>query len=86
VFLCCGHTHAHVVIRVKDDQGQDLIMARDYVTHGIRQRAGELLTLELGPEDEFEQQLKLAREVEADRLTRLDRFIPRHADIKPTDF
>ena len=57
-----GHPHAHVVIRGKDQDGQDLIMARDYVTHGIRQRASELLTMELGPEDEFEQQLNLARE------------------------
>jgi type IV secretory pathway VirD2 relaxase len=75
-----GHPHAHVVIRGKDDQGHDLIMARDYVTHGIRQRANELLTLELGPEDEFEQQLKLTREVGADRLTRLDRSILKHVD------
>jgi type IV secretory pathway VirD2 relaxase len=75
-----GHPHAHVVIRGKDDQGHDLIMARDYVTHGIRQRASELLTLELGPEDEFEQQLKLARDVEADRFTRLDRSILKHVD------
>ena len=75
-----GHPHAHVVIRGKDDQGHDLIMARDYVTHGIRQRASEMLTLELGPEDEFEQQLKLAREVGADRFTRLDRSILKHVD------
>jgi type IV secretory pathway VirD2 relaxase len=75
-----GHPHTHVVIRGKDGQGQDLIMARDYVTHGIRQRASELLTLELGPEGEFEQQIKLAREVRADRFTRLDRSILRHAD------
>jgi type IV secretory pathway VirD2 relaxase len=75
-----GHPHAHVVIRGKDDQGHDLIIARDYVTHGIRQRAGELLTLELGPEDEFEQQLKLAREVQADRFTRLDRSILKHVN------
>lgn len=75
-----GHPHAHVVIRGKDDQGHDLIMARDYVTHGIRQRASQLLTLELGPEDEFERQLKLAREVGADRFTRLDRSILKHSD------
>jgi type IV secretory pathway VirD2 relaxase len=75
-----GHPHAHVVIRGKDDQSHDLIMARDYVTHGIRQRASELLTLELGPEDEFEQQLKLARDVKADRFTRLDRSILKHVD------
>jgi type IV secretory pathway VirD2 relaxase len=75
-----GHPHAHIVIRGKDDQGHDLIIARDYVTHGIRQRASELLTLELGPEDELEQQLKLAREVAADRFTRLDRSILKHVD------
>jgi type IV secretory pathway VirD2 relaxase len=75
-----GHSHTHVVIRGKDDQGHDLIMARDYVTHGIRQRASELLTLELGPEDEFEQQLKLTREVGEDRFTRLDRSILKHVD------
>jgi type IV secretory pathway VirD2 relaxase len=75
-----GHPHAHVVIRGKDDQGHDLIMARDYVTHGIRQRASELLNLELGPEDEFEHQLKLARDMEADRFSRLDRSILKHVD------
>ena len=74
------HPHTHIVIRGKDDQGHDLIMAKDYVTHGIRQRASVLLTLELGPENEFEQQLKLAREVGADRFTRLDRSILQHAD------
>jgi Protein of unknown function (DUF3363) len=80
IIITLGTPHAHVVIRGKDDQGHDLIMARDYVTHGIRQRASELLTLELGPEDEFEQQLKLAREVGADRFTRLDRSILKHVD------
>ena len=75
-----GHPHAHIVIRGKDQDGHDLIIARDYVTHGIRQRASELLTIELGPEDEFEQQLKLAREVDADRFTILDRSILKHVD------
>ncbi|MBZ0261950.1 MAG: DUF3363 domain-containing protein [Hyphomicrobiales bacterium] len=73
-----GHPHSHIVIRGKDQDGHDLIMARDYVTHGIRQKAGQLLTLELGPEDEFEQQLKLFREVEAERFTGIDRSILKH--------
>ena len=75
-----GHPHTHIVIRGKDAQGHDLIMAKDYVSHGIRERASALLTLELGPEDEFQQQLKLFREVEADRFTRLDRSILKHVD------
>lgn len=75
-----GHPHPHIIIRGKAEDGKDLIMARDYVTHGIRQRAGELLTLELGPEIEFDKQLKLAREVDAERFTRIDRSILKHVD------
>jgi type IV secretory pathway VirD2 relaxase len=75
-----GHPHTHIVIRGKAEDGKDLIMARDYVTHGIRQRAGQLLTMELGPEIEFDKQLKLAREVNAERFTNLDKSILKHVD------
>jgi type IV secretory pathway VirD2 relaxase len=75
-----GYPHSHIIIRGKDQDGKDLIMARDYVTHGIRQRAGQLLTMKLGPEDEFEQQLKPFREVEANRFTGIDRSILKHMD------
>ena len=75
-----GHPHTHIVIRGKAEDGKDLIIAKDYISHGIRQRAGELLTLELGPENEFDMRLKLAREVDADRLTKLDRSILRHME------
>lgn len=75
-----GHPHTHIVIRGKADDGKDLIMARDYVTHGIRQRAGQLLTMELGPEIEFDKQMKLAREVSAGRFTNLDRSILKHVN------
>jgi type IV secretory pathway VirD2 relaxase len=75
-----GHPHSHIVIRGKAEDGKDLIIAKDYITHGIRARAGEWLTLELGPEDEFEKVIKLAREVETERFTRLDRSILKHVD------
>jgi type IV secretory pathway VirD2 relaxase len=75
-----GHPHSHIVIRGKAEDGKDLIMATDYITQGIRVRAGELLTLELGPEDEFEKCIKLAREVDSQRFTRLDRSILKHMD------
>jgi type IV secretory pathway VirD2 relaxase len=75
-----GHPHSHIVIRGKGEDGKDLIMAKDYITHGIRARAGEWLTLELGPEDEFEKVIKLAREVQTERFTRLDRSILKHMD------
>ena len=45
-----GHPHTHIVIRGRDDKGKDLVMARDYIAHGVRARAQALVTLELGPE------------------------------------
>lgn len=58
---------------VRDD-GRILNIAGDYIAHGIRRRASELMTLELGPQTEVELQNKLRYEVDADRLTRLDRM------------
>jgi type IV secretory pathway VirD2 relaxase len=68
-----GHPHTHVVIRGRDDQGRDLVMARDYIGHGVRARAQALVTLELGPDTQLERIQKLFDEVGQERLTRLDR-------------
>ena len=68
-----GHPHTHVVIRGRDNQGRDLVMARDYIGHGVRARAQALVTLELGPETQLERIQKLIDEVGQERLTRLDR-------------
>ena len=73
-----GHPHTHIVIRGKDDRGQDLVMARDYIAHGVRARARALITLELGPETELERIQKLVNEVEQERLTTLDRALLGH--------
>jgi type IV secretory pathway VirD2 relaxase len=73
-----GRPHTHIVLRGRDEQGKDLIVARDYITHGIRARARELVTMELGPELEEDLVLKLGREVEAERFTRLDRALLDH--------
>ena len=75
-----GHAHSHVVVRGTDDRGKDLVIARDYVSYGMRARAGELITRELGPETELDRLRKLRREVGAARLTRLDREIFRDAN------
>lgn len=68
-----GHPHIHVVIRGKDDQGKDLIIAQDYIIDGVRLRAQERATLELGPETDLELRVKLQAEVAAERFTRIDR-------------
>jgi type IV secretory pathway VirD2 relaxase len=70
-----GHPHSHIVIRGRDDKGRDLVMARDYIAHGVRARAQALVTLELGPESEIERMQKLFNEVAQERLTRLDRSL-----------
>lgn len=75
-----AHPHSHIVVRGKDDRGYDLVIARDYIAHGIRARASELVTRELGPESELEVLRKLENEVGAERLTRLDRAILREVD------
>src|SRR5262245_56558540 len=70
-----GHPHTHIVIRGRDDQGRDLVMARDYISHGVRARAQGLITLELGPETDLERTQKLFNETGQERLTRLDRSL-----------
>jgi len=75
-----GHPHSHVVVRGRDDLGKDLIIAQDYITDGLRLRAQERATLELGPETDLELRAKLEAEVSAERFTRIDRAMIAEAD------
>jgi type IV secretory pathway VirD2 relaxase len=75
-----GRTHAHLVIRGRRDDGSDLVIPRAYISHGIRERAEDLVTLELGPQTMLEQERKLNAEVAAERVTRIDHFIARQID------
>jgi type IV secretory pathway VirD2 relaxase len=70
-----GHPHVHVVVRGVTEDGKILNIAGDYLSHGIRHRASEVLTRDLGPQTEQEVQRQLEHEVEAERLTRLDRTL-----------
>jgi len=67
------HPHAHVVLRGKTMWGEDLVIPRAYMSHGLRRRASEVLTRELGPETSLEVHKKLTGEIEKERFTRLDR-------------
>jgi type IV secretory pathway VirD2 relaxase len=64
--------HVHLLVRGVDETGADLVIARDYISKGMKSRAEELVSIELGPKPEHEVRLALEREVEADRWTRLD--------------
>ncbi|WP_116968929.1 DUF3363 domain-containing protein [Blastomonas sp. UPD001] len=72
--------HVHLLVRGRTDQGTDLVIARDYIGHGLRSRAEELAFAELGPKPELEVHRALDRDVTAERWTRLDNEIGRAAD------
>ncbi|UZZ08664.1 relaxase/mobilization nuclease and DUF3363 domain-containing protein [Ectopseudomonas mendocina] len=69
--------HTHIVLRGKDDTGKDLVIARDYIAEGMRNRASDLATEWLGPRTELEIQQSLQREVQQERFTSLDRNLLR---------
>lgn len=71
--LDTGRPHTHVMLRGRDEQGGNLVIARDYITRGMRERLAELVTLDLGPRTDREIRRDLMRDVQAERLTRIDR-------------
>lgn len=71
--------HVHVLLRGRTDDGQDLVISRDYIKEGMRARAQDLVTMELGPRSDHEIHRNLARQVEAERWTNLDRQLLRDA-------
>jgi type IV secretory pathway VirD2 relaxase len=77
-----GHPHTHIVVRGKDMSGADLVIAREYLTTGIRERAAELVDLDLGPRTEREIAQTLRAEVEQERLTSIDRALLKGADAE----
>ncbi|GHC97114.1 relaxase/mobilization nuclease domain-containing protein [Novosphingobium pokkalii] len=72
--------HVHVLVRGVAEDGSDLVIDRDYIREGLRFRAEERVTIELGPRSEQDMRHALEREVEADRWTSLDARLQRLAD------
>ncbi|MGR4892696.1 relaxase/mobilization nuclease RlxS [Sphingopyxis sp. LARHCG72] len=72
-----GHPHSHIMLRGKNDRGADLVIAREYVSHGIRHRASDILTLDLGPRTDLEVEARLRADMGAERLTAIDRQLLR---------
>ena len=67
--------HIHVLIRGRTDDGNDLVISREYISRGFRDRAAARVTMELGPRSEREIRSVLEREVVAERWTNLDRAL-----------
>ncbi|MFE8874054.1 relaxase/mobilization nuclease domain-containing protein [Acetobacter persici] len=74
------HPHVHVIVRGKTQDGEDLVISRDYIREGMRGRAQELVTRELGIRNDIEIRRAVERQVEADRWTQLDRQLQRDAN------
>ena len=75
--------HAHILLRGKEGgraDGADLVIPRQYISYGIRDRASEVATELLGERTPQEVQLAKSKEVEAERFTSLDRMIERALD------
>jgi type IV secretory pathway VirD2 relaxase len=71
--------HVHVILRGRADDGKDLVIARDYISEGMRARAQDLVTQELGPRTDLDIRRSLDNQIEAERWTRLDRQLVRDA-------
>ncbi|MEE9433722.1 MAG: DUF3363 domain-containing protein [Sphingorhabdus sp.] len=72
--------HIHILVRGRDDIGNDLIISKDYISHGMRGRAEERVSLELGPRSEREINADLKAQVTAERWTKLDQVLQREAN------
>ena len=74
------HPHVHIIVRGVGDDGQDLVISRDYIKEGMRARAQDLVTQELGLRSDLDIRRALERQVDAERWTQLDRQLARDAD------
>jgi type IV secretory pathway VirD2 relaxase len=93
-----GHPHVHLIVRGVRDDGENLVIARDYIKEGMRDRARDLITQELGPRTDHEIRHAIERQVGAERWTNLDRQLARdgyrtgvidmapHPDRQPDEF
>ena len=70
-----GHPHTHIVVRGRDARMKEVVIARDYLTHGLREAAEELVTQRLGPRRTLEIAETRQKQVGQDRWTGLDREI-----------
>jgi type IV secretory pathway VirD2 relaxase len=74
------HPHLHVLIRGVDERGKELVIERDYLSHGFRHHSQELATRVLGIRLEREITLSRERQLEHEYVTSIDRSIIRKAE------
>lgn len=72
-----AHPHTHVLVRGATHDGKGLNIAGEYIGRGIRGRLEEQLTRDLGLKSELEVRREQERELDAQRVTRVDKAIQR---------
>ena len=75
--------HIHIILKGRDDLGKDLVINRDYISHGMRIKAQEIATRELGFRTDTEIQQELRRNVTQDRPVGFDYKLRSMADEHP---
>ncbi|CAL8973986.1 hypothetical protein RHODGE_RHODGE_00943 [Rhodoplanes serenus] len=71
------HPHVHLIVRGVRGDGENLVISRDYIKEGMRDRARDLITQELGPRTDQDIRRTLERQIGAERWTSLDRQLAR---------
>ena len=69
--------HVHVIVRGVRRDGVELLLPREYVSHGLREAARDVATGILGERSIADERLKLEREARGHSLNRLDRALER---------
>lgn len=73
----CHHNtdnpHIHILVRGVDEHGKDLVINRDYMSLGFRNRAQEIATKELGPRTPLDIEKEIQRSITQARIIGLDR-------------
>jgi type IV secretory pathway VirD2 relaxase len=74
--------HTHIILRGRHEDGRDLIIPREFVSHGFRNAARDAATERLGARTRNDERLALQREATAHRPTRLDALIAGQLDAQ----
>lgn len=71
--------HTHIVVSGLDKKGEEVYIDKEYISNGMRNRASEIATRELGHRMEHEIKQSLQKEIKAKSLTRIDHQLLRQS-------
>ncbi|MDD2462819.1 MAG: DUF3363 domain-containing protein [Desulfobulbus sp.] len=71
--------HSHIIIRGVTGDGNDLVISRDYISNGVRNRAREIANDHLGLRTELEIRNGITKEIGREAFTSIDRELKKIA-------